>query len=42
MHGKGVYYFGSGNRVEGEWVDGLKQGLGRVVYKNGNLLDVGY
>ena len=32
-HGKGIYYYESGNKYEGEWVNGKKDGRGIFIWK---------
>lgn len=34
MHGFGVYNFASGDRYEGAWHEGKKQGLGMHTFRN--------
>lgn len=43
MHGKGKYYFKkTGNRFEGLWVDGKKEGPSNLYFSNGDKLEVSY
>ena len=37
MKGKGIYFYNKyGNKYEGDWVNGKKEGNGIYFYKNGN------
>ena len=36
QHGKGIYYFHSGDRYEGDYVNGERTGQGIYIHKNGD------
>lgn len=37
FHGKGTYFFSSGDKYEGELYAGMKHGIGNYLYRNGNV-----
>lgn len=37
MGGHGIYNYVTGDVYEGEWLNDLKHGKGRIVYKNGSI-----
>ena len=39
-HGIGVYIYTDGNKYDGEWINGLKHGVGKVTYKNKSKLGI--
>ena len=39
MEGKGIYYYKSGDKYDGEWKNDIKEGRGIYYYKSGNKCD---
>ncbi len=39
MHGKGIMKFALGDKYDGNWRDGFKDGKGTYWYPNGNRYD---
>ena len=42
MHGKGIIYFNSGDKYDGEFKDYSKNGKGIFYFNNGDKYDGGY
>lgn len=42
MHGYGIYMYKNGDRYEGNWVNGLKEGAGQETYGNGIRSYIGF
>jgi len=35
MNGEGIYYFNNGDKYQGQYAEGLREGFGKYLYSNG-------